>query len=83
MTSSAAKKANGKAQSADYYLWEKWSQFKKDMKNEYDMIVLMHSTLLQLDNTIEPMFGKSINEDSTYSVEGFEKLQKSNSVVTP
>ena len=80
MTSSAAKKASGKAQSADYYLQEKWSQFKKDMKNEYDMIVLMHSTLMQLDDTFEPYAKPS--EDPIYSVEGFEgpKLIKAQSV---
>ena len=26
----------------DYYLQEKWNQFKKDLKSEYDMIVHMH-----------------------------------------
>ena len=48
------------------------------MKNEYDMIVLMHSTLNQLDDSIEP-------DDSIYSVDGFDgqKLQKANSIVTP
>jgi hypothetical protein len=55
------------------------------MKNEYDMIVLMHSTLLQLDDTLQPMIGKvNIYDDSLYSVEGFDgpKLQKANSIVT-
>ena len=44
------------------------------------MIVLMHSTLMQLDDTIEP-FGKP-TEDPMYHVEGFEgpKLVKAQSV---
>ena len=29
----------GTNSSADYYLQEKWNQFKKDLKQEYDMIV--------------------------------------------
>jgi len=49
------------------------------MKNEYDMIVLMHSTLMQLDDTVEPI-GKPFDEPM-YQVEGFEgpKLVKAQS----
>jgi len=31
--------AKNKSSSSDYYLQEKWIQFKKDLKSEYDMIV--------------------------------------------
>ena len=46
------------------------------MKNEYDMIVLMHSTLMQLDDSIDPI-AKPLDEP-IYHVEGFEgpKLMK-------
>jgi len=48
-TASSAKKSSSKAAasllangtnsaSTDYYLQEKWSQFKKELKQEYDMI---------------------------------------------
>ena len=49
----------------DFYLQEKWLQFKKDLKNEYDLIVQMHETLLQLEDR-EP-------DESLYEIEGFEQ----------
>ena len=56
------KKGQQVNESADYYLQEKWNQFKKDLKHEYDMIVQMHKTLQLLeDNDIYKM-------DSFYEV---------------
>jgi hypothetical protein len=56
------------------------------MKNEYDMIVLMHSTLLKLDDSAAELpFGKPISDEALYSVEGFEPKggRFSNNNVTP
>lgn len=49
--------------SADYYLLEKWNQFKKDLKSEYDMIVQMHQTLLTLeDSSLHPSMFEELYE---------------------
>lgn len=68
-TNNSKKKYGQSAQnnaSADYYLQEKWNQFKKDLKHEYDMIVQMHQTLQQLED--DPFHAI---DDFQYEVDGF------------
>ena len=50
---------------------EKWNQFKKDLKSEYDMIVQMHATLLQLED-FPPGSVQPPTEDF-YEVDGFRE----------
>ena len=59
---------------------EKWAQLKKDMKNEYDLIVQMHSTLIQLDDNTDGGTFFGAPEEIDYGVEGFApKLKKTTS----
>jgi len=62
--------------STDYYLHEKWTQFKKELKQEYDMIAQMHLTLLQLEDN--PQVFASIGPfDEFYAVDGFNEAKPS------
>lgn len=57
--------------SQDYYMVERWNQFKKDLKSEYDMIVQMHSTLMQLEDF--PPGSVQSPSDEFYEVDGFKE----------
>ena len=72
--SSGAKKRGQQAQSgSDQYLQEKWSQLKKDIKQEYDIVVQMHTNLFAMTDD-EP-------NHEIYVVEGFEDKKKQNARV--
>jgi len=58
-------------------LQEKWNQFKKDLKHEYDMIVSMHKTLLLLEGN------PASSADAQYEVDGFGEAARKDSRTQP